>query len=135
MRATNSARTWAILGLVFEERQAQEARYGEANLHLEDGTGPETRWLGPYTGASARDIQLELRRDYEDYEDELGSVTWAHLIREEIAEAFQEDHPVRLAGELIQAAALCVSWVERLLPDALSAPLPADEASGGPATG
>jgi len=107
-------RTRAVLDLVFAEREAQEARYGETNKNLVSGTGPETRWLLPYTSDSAREIQLTLREDYEDWEDEAGLPTWAHLVREEVAEAFQEADPKRLKEELIQVAALCVSWVERL---------------------
>jgi hypothetical protein len=115
VRPTDPTRTRAALDLVLEERQAQEARYGSANVLLENGTGPETRWLGPYTGQSAAQIQQILRGDYEDYEEEVGLPTWAHLVREEVAEAFQEDDPDRLREELIQVAALCVSWAERLL--------------------
>jgi hypothetical protein len=113
-RGTTPARTRAILELVFNERQRQEARYGDANLTIEDGTGPRVRWLGPFTERSAEDIQIELRHDYEDFEVETGAPTWLHLVREEIAEAFQESDSDRLAEELIQVAALCVSWVERL---------------------
>lgn len=114
MRTTTPARARAILDLVFDERQSQEARYGETSQKLEDGTGPEVRWLGPYTGDSAFEIQEKLRGDYEDYEEETGAPTWVHLVREEVAEAFLEVDPARLAEELIQVAALCVSWVERL---------------------
>lgn len=114
MTTTNPARTRAVLGLVLKERAAQEARYGEANLSIENGTGPRVRWLGPYTGDSASTIQRTLRMDYEDFEDAAGAPTWVHLVREEIAEAFQETDPERLAEELVQVAALCVSWVERL---------------------
>lgn len=114
MRPTTLARTRVILELVFEERAAQEARYGRANQEIEDGSGPGARWLGPYTGASAAEIQEGLRRDYEDFEDEAGRPTWVHLVREEVAEAFEEDDPERLKAELVQVAALCVSWAERL---------------------
>ena len=114
-RRTNFARTEHVLSLVADERLRQEARYGPANELLRDGSGPETRWLGPYTGDSASAIQRRLRADYEDWEDEVGAPTWVHLIREEIAEAFEEDDPALLAEELVQVAALCVSWVERLL--------------------
>lgn len=114
-RTTNPTRTALVLALVRKEREAQEARYGSANELLRDGSGPETRWLGPYTGDSASSVQRELRRDYEDWEDEVGAPTWVHLVREEIAEAFEEDDPARLAEELVQVAALCVSWVERLV--------------------
>lgn len=113
MKATSPERTREILERVFRERQAQEARYGTANLNTQSGTGPDTCWLLPYTGSSATQIQERLRLDYEEFEDE-APVTWLHLVREEIAEAFQEADPARLAEELIQVAALCVSWVERL---------------------
>lgn len=113
MRPTTPDRTRAILDLVFAERQRQEARYGEENLTTQSGSGPNTCWLLPYTGDSAAQIQVALRGDYEGFEDEV-PVTWVHLVREEIAEAFQESDPTRLAEELIQVAALCVSWVERL---------------------
>jgi hypothetical protein len=113
-RPTDENRTRAILDLVLTERRAQEARYGHVNPVLVDGTGPEVRWLLPFAPHSAEEIQEHLRRDYEDFEDDAGNPTWLHLVREEIAEAFQEDDPQRLAEELIQVAALCVSWVERL---------------------
>lgn len=113
MKATSPERTREVLERVFRERQAQEARYGTENLTTQSGTGPETRWLCPFTVAPADAIQKWLRRDYEKHEVD-APVTWMHLVREEIAEAFQEEDPERLAEELIQVAALCVSWVERL---------------------
>lgn len=135
MRATSPIRTRAVLERVFLERQAQEVRYGGANLTTQSGSGPGTRWLEPYTTDSASTIQEKLRTDYEGFEDE-APVTWVHLVREEIAEAFQEDDPARLSAELIQVAALCVSWVERLpdtgCSDCLSSPLPSEEPSPPP---
>ena len=114
-RPTTAARTRAVLDLVLAEREAQEARYGDANVHIVDGTGPDTRWLMPFTVASAHKVQVELRKDYEEFEEETGRPTWVHLVREELAEAFQEPPGPKLAEELVQVAALCVSWVERLL--------------------
>lgn len=114
MRPTTEARTRVVLDLVLAERRAQEARYGEENEVLVDGTGPETRWLLPYTNEPAWAIQADLRGDYEDFEEEAGKPTWLHLVREEVAEAFLETDSDCLAAELIQIAALCVSWVERL---------------------
>ena len=113
MRPTTPDRTRAVLSLVFDERQAQEVRYGSVNETTQSGSGPNARWLLPYTSESAAQIQQVLRNDYEEFEDE-GPVTWLHLVREEVAEAFQESDPTLLAQELIQVAALCVSWVERL---------------------
>lgn len=105
--------TVGVLNDVSEERTRQFRRYG-TNDDLKDGTGPETRWLGPYTGVSASMIEADLRAEYEDFEGETGTVTWLHLVREEIAEAFCEDDPSRLRDELIQVAALAVSWVEKI---------------------
>lgn len=102
-----------VLDRVFEERCRQVATYG-TNYDIEDGTGPGTRWLLPYTSQSAAEIEVGLRRDYEDHEAETGNPTWVHLIREEVAEAFKEDDPETLTRELIQVAALCTSWVEKI---------------------
>lgn len=113
-RTTDETRTRAVLDLVLKERREQEARYGSVSEVILDGSGPGTRWLLPYTGSDATQIQIDLRTDYEEFHSEEWGVTWVHLVREEIAEAFQEDDPTRLAAELIQVAALCVSWVERL---------------------
>lgn len=107
--------TSEVLMMVFEERVRQEVQYGEANLKTQSGTGPGTRWLLPYTFDSAAQIQQQLRYDYEDFEAEGNPVTWAHLVREELAEAFElEEGDPELVTELVQVAALCVSWVERL---------------------
>lgn len=106
--------TERVLALVRAERLRQDERYGDVNDELENGTGPETRWLLPYTSDPAALIEAELRKDYEDFEGETGLPTWCHLIREEVAEVFQEEDPFLLAEELIQVAALAVSWVEQL---------------------
>lgn len=111
--ATDYLGTMAVLQEVIRERVRQTEKYGD-NADLEDGTGPETRWLLPFTTASSSVIEDELRADYEDFEEDAGKPTWVHLIREEVAEAFQERDPKRLAAELIQVAALCVSWVEKI---------------------
>lgn len=108
-----SAATQQILELVMAERHRQVRKYG-LNRDIVDGTGPNTRWLLPYTPASAVEVEQELREDYEDFEADTGLPTWVHLLREELAEAFAEDNPERLEAELIQVVALGVSWLERL---------------------
>lgn len=113
MTAPWQHRTLRVLRRVMEERERQVARYGH-NTDLEDGTGPETRWLGPYTEQPATQVELTLRRDYLEFEEETGKPTWVHLIREEVAEAFCESDPERLKEEVLQVAALCVSWLEKL---------------------
>lgn len=105
--------TKRVLLAVLEERRRQVAKYG-LNTENCDGTGPNTRWLLPFTSASATEIETNLRADYENFEEEHGHPSWVHLVREELAEAFAETDPARLEAELLQVAALCVSWVERL---------------------
>lgn len=101
-----------VLRDVLLERTAQVRRYG-LNDETPDGTGPETRWLLPYTSASATAIEADLRADYEDFEEE-APVTWVHLLREELAEAFKENDPEVLYEEVLQFTALGVSWLEKL---------------------
>lgn len=104
-----------VLAEVINERVRQEKRYGDVNDKLLDGTGPEVEWCPVYSAnRTAVQIQDDFRYEYEQYEKLNGLPTWMHLVREEVAEAFQESGPDRLAEELIQVAALCVSWVERI---------------------
>lgn len=102
-----------VLEDVLAERFRQVRKYG-SNEDLEFGTGPEARWLLPYTSASAEMIEKDLRADYEEFEEDAGKTTWVHLIREEVAEAFKEEDPERLREELVQVAALAVSCIEQL---------------------
>lgn len=105
--------TLKVLEDVFEHRGVQRAQYG-SNDELFDGTGPEVHWLPWPYDPPASELEVLIRGDYEAFVDETGAPTWLHLVREEIAEAFQESDPTRLEEELIQVAALCVSWVEQL---------------------
>lgn len=116
-------RTESVLSAVLAERERQVATYGH-NETLEDGTGPSAPWLQPFTLAPADVIEKTFRQDYEEHESATGQPTWAHLVREEVAEAFAETDPRRLAEELIQVAALCVSWVEKIH-DREGVPVPA----------
>jgi hypothetical protein len=105
-----------VLADVRAERARQFARYG-TNENFLDGTGPEVDWLGNVGGAddlTAVEIQEGLRKRYEAYEAEYGVVTFRHLVAEEVAEAFQESSPARLRAELLQVAALAVSWIEKI---------------------
>ena len=103
--------TERVLQEVKEERARQYARYG-TNDSLKDGTGPDAAWLRPLSGLEAKLVEHWFRKEYGSHERRTGQPTWMHLVREEIAEAFQEEDSGRLCEELIQVAALCVSWVE-----------------------
>lgn len=96
-----------VLDLVRTERARQVKLYGD-NADLEDGTG--TGWLTPWTWEEARHIEQLLREDYDRYD----KPTWVRLLREEMAEAFCETDPERLMEELVQVAALAVSWCEKI---------------------
>lgn len=111
--ALASCQTTEVLLQVREERARQFAQYGD-NSDLEDGTGPLKPWLSPLRQSAAYEIERELRKEYLNHEAAHGKPTWMHLIREEVAEAFMEDDPARLRAELLQVAALAVSWIEKL---------------------
>jgi hypothetical protein len=103
---------WATLFLVYNERVRQESQYGHLNDLLQDGTGPDVEWLSD--GQPAKFIQEDFRRDYEAYEAKMGLPTWMHLVREEIAEAFElEASDPNFVTEIIQVSALCASWAQR----------------------
>lgn len=113
-------KTIAILERVFEERCRQMAKHGEAMRHLPDGTGPDVQWLDDIVDTddvTASDIQKAFRGGYEGMRatpgGEYGQLTRMHLVREEIAEAFElaGDDP-RFVDEILQVAALCVQWAE-----------------------
>ena len=105
--------TRRVLREVMHEREQQVGRYGH-NEELLDGTGPDEPWLGAVSELPAARVEEWFREDYERHERAAGAPTWMHLIREEVAEVFREDDPARLREEIIQVAALCVSWVEKL---------------------
>jgi hypothetical protein len=106
-----------VLLEVREERSRQFDRYG-SNGDLKDGTGPDKRWL-EYTDPNldmrtGKEIEAAFRSEYVSYEQHTGAPTWMHLVREEVAEAFMENDPARLRSELLQVAALAVSWIEKI---------------------
>lgn len=108
---TGQCQTLSVLDEVQAERARQFARYG-TNEDLKDGTGEP--WLEPLSFQDAAHIESVLRFDYEVFEKTRGTITWMHLVREEVAEAFAEMDPEKLRAEVLQIAALCVSWVEKM---------------------
>lgn len=105
-------KTIAVLERVFEERKAQHAKHGEAMRDLPGGTGPDVEWLLPNVPNRASFVQEAFREDYEEA-SENGTLTRMHLVREELAEAFEldQDDP-EFVDEILQVAALCVQWAE-----------------------
>jgi hypothetical protein len=96
-----SKNTTAILAEVAAERERQDSKWGEQNHP--DGTG----------GAHQRIAAAKAKR-YCDAYFEQGVGDWRLILTEEVAEAFAESDPARLRGELIQVAAVAVSWAEAI---------------------
>ena len=100
-----------VLREVHAERNAQDRKWGEQNHP--DGTGPEVWWtrhLGP--AHVVRDTYRDLTDAHASGVD--GPVTWLDILREEIGEAFAEEDPAALRAELVQVAAVAVSWVQAI---------------------
>ena len=93
--------TRAVISEVTRERARQDLIWGQQNHP--DGTA---RYLDDDIADLARRA-CELRAGD-------GTVTWRHILDEEVAEAFAERNPVLLRAELIQVAAVAVAWVEAL---------------------
>lgn len=93
--------TVGVLCEVLAERRRQDEKWGEQNHP--DGTG----------GDSAQ-VMAESAKLSCDYAAKRGEVTYRHILKEEVAEALAETDKARLRDELIQVAAVCVQWVEKL---------------------
>lgn len=93
--------TRAVLTEVQQERAAQDARWGEQNHP--DGTGAmHTTWVANATRRRA------------DEAAKGGTLTWRHILEEEVCEAFAETDPDALCAELTQVAAVAVCWIESI---------------------
>lgn len=90
-----------VLVLVRGERARQDAQWGEQNHR--DGTGE----------ASQR-AESEMQKEACNAAFSSGEGSWAHILREEVAEALAESDPYRLRRELVQVAAVAVAWVEAI---------------------
>ncbi|MFG2074286.1 hypothetical protein [Nonomuraea maritima] len=96
---------------VAAERAAQDARWGMQILP--DGTGGD--------GAEA---ESDRARQETETAARAGTLTWRHIMAEEVREAFAERDPELLRAELVQVAAVAVKWIQAL--DRRPAPHPAD---------
>ncbi|GIH77758.1 hypothetical protein Plo01_41870 [Planobispora longispora] len=89
-----------VLAEIGAERAAQDARWGIQDIP--DGTGPEGT-------ADAERAKEETGAAFAD-----GTLTWRHILIEEVLEAFAEDDPEALRTELIQVAAVAAKWAQAL---------------------
>lgn len=97
---TAAEKLQAVLAEVAAERARQDAKWGEQNHP--DGTGEE--WM-----AMARKARAVCDRAAAS-----GAVTWMHILQEEALESFAEADPAKLRAELIQVAAVAVSWAQAI---------------------
>ncbi len=100
-------RTSGVLGEVAAERGRQDARWGEQN-HV-NGTGPDR----PLFGRRAEDVARAVKAEVDKRARE-GTLSYAGVLLEEVAEAFAEADPARLRAELIQVAAVAVAFAEKI---------------------
>lgn len=111
---------------------AQEARlealrsigkHGD-QAHLPDGTGPDSYPLVVYPGIPylMDDLQASSLASFATYDTKAhsqneggdGTVTWWHILREEVFEAAAEEDPDKLRAELVQVAAVALKWAEAI---------------------
>jgi uncharacterized protein (DUF2235 family) len=98
-----------VLDEITAERASQDAEWGEQNHP--DGTGP---WVKtPDRFSNMEDQAANARFECQEAARE-GSLTWRHVLAEEVAEAFAEKEPAALRAELVQVAAVAVAWVEAI---------------------
>ncbi|MET8847981.1 hypothetical protein [Amycolatopsis sp. NPDC004625] len=101
--------TAAVLARIAAERGRQDALWGEQNHP--DGTGPHAELTGLLRRAA--DAAHTARFTTEIARAE-GRLTWLHILREEVYEAFADADPAALTEELIQVAATAACWAEAI---------------------
>ena len=89
-----------VLSDVAAERAAQDATWGLQDHP--DGTGPAYAPQADLAKQAVTDAAAE------------GRLTWRHILHEEVLEAFAEDDADRLRTELVQVAAVAVTWIQDL---------------------
>jgi hypothetical protein len=90
-----------VLRDVLAERVAQDHRWGRQDHP--DGTGNADLRV------AAEQARAACQRAAGD-----GSLTWRHILTEEVAEAFAEPDIEQVRSELIQVAAVAVAWIEAI---------------------
>ena len=83
-----------------DERIRQEEKFPDQ--HLPDGTSDSAFML----------LIRDAFRDYTDAAAREGTLTWRHVLGEEVAEAFAEVEPAKLRAELVQVMATAGRWIE-----------------------
>lgn len=122
-RPTEDDRFGHALAEIRAEATRSIEKHGEQG-HLPMGTGPETLPLAvmPHIGdmrphVSAESLAVRATLDtkaHSQNEGGDGTVTWWHILREEVFEAAAEDDPAALRAELVQVAAVALKMIDAL---------------------
>lgn len=117
------ARTGGVLSEIAAERARQTEKHGDQS-HLPLGFGADVWWRG--SGSIPRLQRHGMRlgdlaewakartKAASQNEGGDGSITFEHILTEEVFEAFAEDDPAKARVELIQVAAVAVQIVEAI---------------------
>ena len=106
--------TMRVLAEVAEHRHWQAERYHDMNQTMPHGVGPDVEWM-PGLRLTAEEIETLIRRDWDyDVDPDPAQHSWMRLMREEVAEAFGCPDTACLRTELVQIAAVAVSWIEKI---------------------
>lgn len=106
--AWDDGSTSMVLSQVYEERAAQEDKWGRQDHP--NGTSAVYGKTASYY------------RDLCDGKHHAGEGSYLDILLEEVYEAAAEEDPLRLRVELIQVAAVAVAWVEKIDRDATPIP-------------
>jgi hypothetical protein len=97
---------------VAAERARQDVKWGVQNHP--DGTGPGTYPLRTLYDSAPAEWLARRATSSTDTAANAGTVTWRHILLEEVFEALAEDDPARLRTELVQVAAVAQQWAEAI---------------------
>lgn len=100
--------TLGVLNEIEIEREHQDMKWGQQD-HA-NGTGLDT--IDGPEGGFAELATLAKERCDTAFATKTG--TWEHILTEEYLEALAESDPKLLRAELIQVAAVAVSWIEAI---------------------
>lgn len=104
-------KTQNVLLEVRYERQRQTEKYGEE-------THPDGIGYGLNISGTAKQCMKQVQKACDDSADD-GSITFWHILFEEVLEANAAPDKTNLREELIQIAAAAVAWVEKIDRDLL----------------
>jgi len=98
-----------VLDEVAAERARQDAQWGEQNHP--DGSGPR---VAHGSGIDYMENHAKHARRVCQGAAKDGTLTWRHILLEEIFEALAEEDSAALRTELVQVAAVAVAWAEAI---------------------